>query len=240
MTPKHCNLSFIGSQGIICCVYSPFQSCVEFIDMTRHSIEQFRLAATLLVALGLGLTRILPVQASAIAGVTNSSKPEKTYQFYLEDSTSVTSQSVKNKPPASVVQTGAGSAIGNSPTKTDSSAARTAQANKSQKEPGDDSANGFFPLALIAIIAVIIYNLLNRGGRTAAAQPTPQTAPPAQKTSGTNNPTTLPPSQVDDKDPVEPVAVPTPALLPGLLGMGLKLMRQKKAHLQTAPDLEVS
>ncbi|PSR17492.1 hypothetical protein C8255_12330 [filamentous cyanobacterium CCP3] len=208
--------------------------------MPHHSIKQLKLVTALLVAFGLGFTRILPVQASAIAGVTDSSKLEKTYQFHLEDSTLATPQSAKNKPPASVVQAGAGSAISNDPTKTNSSAAKTSQAKQSQKEPGDTADNRFFPFALIAIIAVIIYNLLNRGGRTPAAQPTPPTAPSTQTTSGANDPVTLPPSQVNDKDAAEPVAVPTPALLPGLLGLGLKLMRQKKVGAQTASGLEAS
>ncbi len=210
--------------------------------MTCHSMKQFRLAATLLVALGLGFTQTLPVQASAVGEFADSSILEKNYQFNLEDSTLTPSQSVKNKPSAAVVQAGeTGSAIGNFSTKTNSSAANRSQAKQSQKESGDAGDNRFFPFALIAIIAVIIYNLFSRGGRTAAAQPTPRTTPSTQTTTGPNDPATLPspPSQVEQEPPA-PVAVPTPALLPGLLGMGLKLMRQKKVHSQTAPGLEAS
>lgn len=204
--------------------------------MTGHSMKQFRLAATLLVAIGLGFTRILPVQASAIADFADSSNLEKNYQFKLEDPTLAPSQSVKNKPPASVTQVGTGSAIGNFPTKTEPSAAKTSQAHRSQKKSGDDDDNRFFFIVWIAFIAAIFYNFLTRGAHPAAAEkPTPPKD--GEANSEAKNSTTLSSSKVDNE--AEPVAVPTPALLPGLLGMGLKLMRDKKVHSQTASGLEV-
>jgi len=128
-------------------------------------------------------------------------------------------------------------AIGIFSTKSEPSAVNNSPANQSQKEPGDTS-DGFFSLALMAIIAVIIYNLLNRGGRTAAAQPAPPKAPPTPTVKGANAPATLPAPPAVEKE-AEPVALPTPALLPGLLGLGLKLMRQKKVYSQTASGVEV-
>ncbi len=207
--------------------------------MTGHSMKQFRLAATLLVALGLGFTRILPVQASASAEFGDSSKLEKNYQFNLDDSTLVPSHSVKNKPSASFVQSGKSSTAKDiSPTQNDSSTAKRSKANQSQKRPGDASGNGFFPFALVAIITLIIYNLLNRGGSTAAAEPTQASSTLA--TNGASDPTMLPPPAAMEEKKEPPVAVPTPALLPGLLGMGLKLMRDKKVHALTASGLEAS
>ncbi|MGB6016131.1 MAG: PTPA-CTERM sorting domain-containing protein [Nodosilinea sp.] len=207
--------------------------------MTRHSVKQFRLAATLLIALGLGFTRILPVQASTIAQFTDSSNLEKNYQFNLENSTLAPPSSAKNKPLASGVQAEeTGAAIGIFSTKSDSSTANRSSANQSQKEPGDASGNGFLPFALIVTLALIIYNLLNR--RTAAAQPAPPTAPSTLTTNGANAPTTILPPAEGEKEESEPVTVPTPALLPGLLGLGLKLMRQKEVESQAASELEVS
>ncbi len=103
------------------------------------------------------------------------------------------------------------------------------------KDQGDNSSEGFFALVIFATIVAIFYNLISRGKSVAPVSSSgPTTGLSSPEVAVIAEPKAISPPVLGKPKSDEPVAVPTPALLPGLLGLSLKLLRQKKAESQSA------
>ncbi|MGB3137373.1 MAG: PTPA-CTERM sorting domain-containing protein [Nodosilinea sp.] len=212
--------------------------------MTNYSVKQFRLLIALTISLGLGFGRTLPVQASAIVKPADRLQLDN-YQFKLTDPASP--RSAHGQPKAAATQRGSsGAASGTLSTQAAPATASRSQTSQPANGQEGSSFNGFSIGALGAVIALIIYNLFHRGGGKPAepAELAKSPAPPIT-TEGTGPTVDLslsdPAGQEEPGEKfVDPVAVPTPALLPGLLALGLKLRQKQKAEAQTVSELKVS
>lgn len=201
--------------------------------MNDHSMKRFKLAIAIPLSLGLGMARVLPVEAAAIAKPTapspSHSQPLDGYQFKL-DGLALSSTA---KPMAKVAQT----ALEPPTWSADTPAPKAPQTAKGDAANNQEekSSDGFFALVIFATVLAIIYNLISRGKSAATVSPpgpkTGQSSPEAAAIAETK---AIAPPALEQKASDEPTAVPTPALLPGLLGLSLKLFRQKKTESQTA------
>jgi hypothetical protein len=201
--------------------------------MNAYLMNKFKLAVAIPLSLGLGVARVLPVQAAAIISPTAASRsyfqPPDSYQFKLDD--------IALPSPAKSQARGAQTALEPPNWSAQPPAPQTSRAAKrdSAKNQGDNSSEGFFVLVIFATIIAIFYNLISRGnsGNTVASSGS-KAGPSSLDMAAIADPEVISPPALDKTTFEEPVAVPTPALLPGLLGLGLKLFRQKKAESQSA------
>jgi hypothetical protein len=199
--------------------------------MTTHSIKRFKLAVAVVLSFGLGMARVLPVQAAVLAKpidpLRSRSQPLDSYQFQLDDLTLRLPSAAK--PQARVAQT----ALESPSWSTETPAPRASRAARGDaaKGQGASYSEGFFSLVFFTTIVFLIYKLISSGKSVAAASlPGPATAPSSPAAAAITTTETIAPPALVETESDEPVAVPTPALLPGLLGLSLKLFRQKKAE----------
>jgi len=203
--------------------------------MTAHAIKRFKLAATVALSFGLGMARVLPVQAAAIITPTNpwqsQSQPLDGYQFKLDDL--ALPAAVKTQARVAQTQSEPLSWSAETPIPKTSQIAR----GDAAKGQGAIFSEGFFSLVFFATVVYILYNLISSGKSTAAVSPPSPATEPSPPAAIADPETIAPPAldepKIDEPTPV-PTPVPTPALLPGLLGLSLKLFRQKKAESRTA------
>ena len=200
--------------------------------MNAHSMKRFKLAIAIPLSLGLGMARVLPVEAAAIARPTapsqSHSQPLDGYQFKL-DGLALPSTA---KPSAKVAQT----ALEPPNWSADTPAPKAPQAAKGDaaNKQEEKSSEGFFALVIFATVLAIIYNLISRGKSAATVSPPGPKTESSSPAAAIAETKAISPPVLEKKVADEPVAVPTPALLPGLLGLSLKLFRQKKAEPQSA------
>ncbi len=172
--------------------------------MTHHStLKRLNLAVAMTLALGLGITRALPVQAASLTNSSNNPLIPESQAFKLEKMTFNPNGATDN--PINTAYLGQG----------DSTLAPSDILASGAGEEGEESASTLEGIVFISALAAILIALLGNGGQGSDAKAAPPTT--------------------DDLVPV-----PTPALLPGLLGLGLKLLRQKKADSERSLDAEVA
>jgi hypothetical protein len=200
----------------------------------KSSVKSFKLAVTVAISLSLGFAKVLPIQAAAIATPTRNEQSLKSEQFKLDQFEDLfpALKDAGNDQYKSRQRVVSMESTEPSPTKAKGIKGAKAQ---SEGEQGGSVGEGFGAFVLFATIFFILYSLFFRQGSAAAPQPTAKVAAPSQ---GAPEDTVTTPDLAGG--PADPAVIPTPALLPGLLGLGLKLLRQKKADSQLSPELEVS
>jgi hypothetical protein len=185
--------------------------------MTHHStLKRLNLAVAMTLALGLGITRALPVQAASLTNSSNNPLIPESQAFKLEQMT-FNSNGAKTKTINTSYQGQGNSTLAPNTETTNKTLARS---TGGQGESGVAPASPLEGIFFIAALAAFLIALFSNGGQGSKTQ----AAPPPN-----GNP-----------DPGQPVPVPTPALLPGLLGLGLKLLQQKKADSERSLDAEVA
>ncbi len=183
--------------------------------MTHHStLKRLNLAVAMTLALGLGITRALPVQAASLTNSSNNPLIPESQAFKLEQMT-FNPNGAKTKPISTSYQGQGNSTLAPNTTTTDKTLVSSAGGDAAPVSP----LEGIVLIGLIGVILVAIFDLFDgdQGSKDQAAS-----------------------QNVSKSNPQEPVPVPTPALLPGLLGLGLKLLQQKKADSERSLDAEVA
>ncbi|TVQ10489.1 MAG: PTPA-CTERM sorting domain-containing protein [Leptolyngbya sp. DLM2.Bin27] len=225
-------------------------------DSMKQSINNFKLAVTVVLSFGLGMARVLPVQAAAIAKPLNPSQSYsqtlESYQLKLDDLTLPSTVKTQTRAAQTALAPFSWDAEAPAP-----QVAQATQADRDDTEAGQGArfSEGLFSVVFFATLAYMIYNLISRGRSVATVSPpSPTTTRPASTGPASTGPvstgpvstgpvstgpaapnaateTSAPPTWGETPSNA-PVAVPSPALLPGLLGLSLKLLRQKKAEPQ--------
>jgi hypothetical protein len=168
------------------------------------------------LALGLGITRALPVQAASLTNSSNNPLIPESQAFKLEKMT-LNPNEAKTKTINTSYQGQGDSALAPNPAITNKTLASPADGKEAEGAESVSPIALFLAcLGLLAIIATFFSND-SQGSKAQAA-----------------------PATSDNPDPDQPVPVPTPALLPGLLALGLKVLRQKKADSERSLDAEVA
>jgi hypothetical protein len=196
--------------------------------MLHHlSVKGFNLAVATTICLGLGAARTLPVQAAVL---TNSARDRQTLEYptlNFEFSPLTSQPATSSQPYATTITSG--NVLSANSSSTGAAPAKGAADNK-EEEDSDSALEGFFLLAFFSMLLILIANLLSGGeGSTQTTQQALPQTPLANPGGGTP----LNPSAPGTSTPV-----PTPALLPGLLALSLKLLRQKKSDSQPALNAE--
>jgi hypothetical protein len=201
--------------------------------MTADLMKKSKLAVAVVLSFGLGMARVLPVHAVAIAKPTtpgqSHTQPLDSYQFKLDD----LALPAATKTQVRVAQTAFEPLNQSAETATPKASGATRGA--AAKGQGTLFSEGFFSLVFFATVLYIIYNLIASNKSVADVnQSNPTTESSSSETAAIAALETTEPLTPGETAPDKPAAVPTPALLPGLLGLSLKLFRQKKAESRAA------
>lgn len=204
--------------------------------MSYRSIQKFKLAVTVAVSLGLGFARVLPIQAASVAKPSHNLQSLESQRFKVNEP-NLKLNITPTSPTPTYTTKNQGVINGVKPGAFDTQGINIAAGDADQKED-DSAAGGFFGLALlVALIILIINSFSNNKSPASTTPPQSTTALPPEGTTGGTSTSPLPGG---DQGINDPVPVPTPALLPGLLALSVKLLRQRKDQTEMALESELS